>query len=82
MCNLADKFELEDDVHYYRDKLKSLVKELEERLYDECVGCEEDREHILNEEQGIYYYKSIHGGMKECGISWVRDLVNRYRWIK
>jgi hypothetical protein len=79
MSDLLDRLELEDDVHYYKNKLEELVKELKGRLYLECVGCEEGREHILNEEQGVYYYKSAHGGMKECGMSWVKDLVDRYR---
>jgi len=78
MCE-PDKFELEESICYYRDKLKNLIKELEERLYLECSACEEDKDHILNEEQGVYYYESVHGGMRECGLSWVRDIVERYK---
>ena len=65
------------------EKLDKLLSELRERLEDLCPPCKDGKKHILNEEQGIFFYEitqkdgSIRYG--ECGSSWIRDLLDRFK---
>lgn len=64
-------------------KLNKLLNELKERMYFECAGCENYLEHTLDEKQGIFFYESKPYDdrppiKRECGLSWVRDLVERF----
>lgn len=60
-------------------KLDILLKELEERLYDDCAACRSNVEHFLDKKHDIYFYKIATGQLKECGNSWLRDLLENYK---
>ena len=63
------------------EKYKSLLKELKERLHDDCAACRKNVKHTFDKKKDIYFYKDAVGNSRECGNSWLRYVVRKYEEI-